>query len=82
MDRYKRKFFEVPYNYKFASRNIVFRGTDKSRNFVNYLLNNNKVVIRVGEDIQTFSTYGLAQAIKTAGLTYKDFDSAMKNREF
>lgn len=74
--------FQDVYSYKDSSRTMNYFGTDKSRQFFNILLNNNKLSIRHEGTVQTFTTFGLAQAIKASGLSYRDFDQAMKNREF
>lgn len=80
----KTRFTDM--GYKDANRTVAYQGTDTSRVFFSLILNNNKLVIRTTtrgtETVQTFTTYGLAQAIAAAGLKYADFDAAMENNEF
>lgn len=74
--------FPDTYYLKRGSKELDFMGTDMPRNFLEILLNNNKLSIRASGEVRTFSTYGLAETIASVGLKWADFDAAMKNREF
>lgn len=67
---------------KFANQRISFHGPVNTRQLVDLLLNNNKLIIRQKNDIKTFSSHGLPQAMKDMGLSYSLLNQALKNEEF